>query len=434
MANIVIFSDGTGQRGGLMFDERRSNVYKLFRATRCGPDSCVNPRDQVTFYDPGLGTVPAGHSFGVVGAVARSVYNLASQATGLGMTHNIVDCYAAIIRLWHPGDRIFLFGFSRGAYTMRCLSAVLGMCGVPTQDERGKPLLRDENSTNRIASEGVRKVYQHTESRKTFTTPRQKELSTQRDELARRFRDTYGAGVQGDETRANAYPYFIGLFDTVAALVNPLAVATLFWGVVFPLLILGFATAPFTPHVWHALVAMLVVTVAIFFVGLLKSLVRSEWSLPRTKNWRPFHLIDTHIEQYETDLSTEVTYARHAISIDEHRKSFDRVLWGGAYSDQKTVDGWFEQRWFSGNHSDIGGSYPENESRLSDISLEWMLDAATAAGLIHDPSVLHLYPDPLGPQHDETKTSLVFRSAPKLNRTIRPDAPLHSVRLSSICC
>lgn len=52
MANIVIFSDGTGQRGGLMFDERRSNIYKLFRATRCGPDSSVDPAEQLTFLRP----------------------------------------------------------------------------------------------------------------------------------------------------------------------------------------------------------------------------------------------------------------------------------------------------------------------------------------------------------------------------------------------
>jgi uncharacterized protein (DUF2235 family) len=52
--NIVIFSDGTGQHGGLKFDERRSNIYKLFRATRCGPDSPVDPESQLTYYDPGL--------------------------------------------------------------------------------------------------------------------------------------------------------------------------------------------------------------------------------------------------------------------------------------------------------------------------------------------------------------------------------------------
>ena len=58
--NIVIFSDGTGQRGGVLVDERRSNIYKLYRATRCGPDSSVNPAEQLAFYNPGIGTLPPG--------------------------------------------------------------------------------------------------------------------------------------------------------------------------------------------------------------------------------------------------------------------------------------------------------------------------------------------------------------------------------------
>lgn len=59
---------------------------------------------------------------------------------------------------------------------------------------------------------------------------------------------------------------------------------------------------------------------------------------------------------------------------------------------------------------DIGSSYLENESRLSDISLQWMLDAATKAGLKHDESLLRLHPDSTGPQHDEVKGS-IFRFA-----------------------
>src|SRR5450631_1324201 len=127
--NVVIFSDGTGQAGGFRFDEDRSNIYKLYRATRCGPDSIVDPNEQVTFYDPGLGSqADGGHLFGWL---ARWVYNLVSQATGFGITANIIDCYAALIRLWRPGDRIFLIGFSRGAYTVRCLVGDIAMCGIP---------------------------------------------------------------------------------------------------------------------------------------------------------------------------------------------------------------------------------------------------------------------------------------------------------------
>src|SRR5260370_25330074 len=105
--NIVIFADGTGNRGGVLVDERRSNVYKLYRAKRCGPDSYVDAYQQVAFYDPGLGTLPDG--FDSPASIARWIYNKASQATGLGLTRNIVDCYAEIIRLYRPGDRVFLF-------------------------------------------------------------------------------------------------------------------------------------------------------------------------------------------------------------------------------------------------------------------------------------------------------------------------------------
>ena len=52
--NIIIFSDGTGQAGGITFDEVRTNVYKLYRACRVGPDTTIDPEEQVAFYDPGL--------------------------------------------------------------------------------------------------------------------------------------------------------------------------------------------------------------------------------------------------------------------------------------------------------------------------------------------------------------------------------------------
>src|SRR3954447_25397081 len=87
--NIIILSDGTGQRGGVLFDERRSNIYKLYRATRCGPDSAVDPTEQLAFYDPGIGTLPGG--LGNFWAIERWLYNKVSQATGLGLTRNIVD-------------------------------------------------------------------------------------------------------------------------------------------------------------------------------------------------------------------------------------------------------------------------------------------------------------------------------------------------------
>ena len=258
-------------------------------------------------------------------------------------------------------------------------------------------------------------------------TGRDEELLMQRELLARRFREAYGSTDPADANRPNAYPYFIGVFDAVASLGKPLIVACLFFVAALVIAIPAWVIVDRLGHhppFWHWFIAVAVISGVVTLLSLLVSLVRFEFNLPRKLRWRFFHLTKVHIELYETDLSNEIVHAKHALSIDECRKSFPRVEWGGSYSDSKRESGWFQQVWFAGNHSDIGGSYPESESRLSDISLEWMLEAAVAAGLQYDPSVLKLYPDPTGPQHDETRSS-VFRYAPKVLRQIPNDAPLH---------
>ena len=219
--NVLIFSDGTGQAGGLRFDENRTNIYKLFRATRCGPDSTIDPREQVAFYDPGLGSPADGSHLGW--RILRWVHNKVAQATGFGITRNIIDCYAALIQLWEPGDRIFLFGFSRGAYTVRCLAGVIAFCGIPRHPPKqpGQTLKIDSSSAEKLASDAVRHVYQFTYPRKMAdATPRQKFLLETRAKLAARFREECGSGSGPD--LANVYPHFIGVFDTVASLGNPI--------------------------------------------------------------------------------------------------------------------------------------------------------------------------------------------------------------------
>ena len=70
----------------------------------------------------------------------------------------------------------------------------------------------------------------------------------------------------------------------------------------------------------------------------------------------------------------------------------------------------FQQIWFAGNHADIDGSYPEIESRLSDISLQWMVDFVTKElpeeGRVQlDPRYMVLYPSPDGIMHADQKNS-----------------------------
>lgn len=121
--------------GGAKPDQRLSNVYKMYRAMRPGPDSPISPKDQLAFYDPGLGTGESGRLFGRVKSILES-------AVGTGIDHNIIDCFEQIIAHYEPGDRVLLFGFSRGAYTVRALPNVMNLCCIPTQMPDGKPVPR----------------------------------------------------------------------------------------------------------------------------------------------------------------------------------------------------------------------------------------------------------------------------------------------------
>jgi hypothetical protein len=223
------------------------------------------------------------------------------------------------------------------------------------------------------------------------------------------------------------------VFDTVASLSNPVAVAV--FAVVGLLAMAGIATLcwwllPLAGVFdnWLAWVGIVVATAAVVAgVWLLAYRIRWEIGLKNRKWWQVFHVLNWRMKFYDMSLNTNVGFARHALAIDETREAFDRVPWGmpGEWPQRpKGQPEWFQQIWFAGNHSDIGGSYPEDESRLSDISLQWMMEAASSVGLKHDPSVLKLYPHPVGPQHDETRKG-PFKYAGKIRRKIVPQAPLH---------
>jgi uncharacterized protein (DUF2235 family) len=418
--NIVIFSDGTGQRGGVYFDEARTNIYKLFRATRVGPDTCVDPAQQVAFYDPGLGTQATDGE--AVSRAYRTAYNFVSQATGLGITRNIIDCYAAIIQLWRPGDRIYLFGFSRGAYTVRCVAAVLCLCGIPTKGKNGVPLKRDPASTFKIATDAVKTAYQHVSS------SRDEQFLDQRKELAERFQEKYQCGQHPE----SEVPFFVGVFDTVAALSNrgslmllaSLSAAALALASVA----LAYVSAPEYGFGYWLGWLLFDVFVATGFAYVYTHL-KFALGLRRSRWWETVHLTTLRQEFYDEKLDTRISYARHAISVDERRADFARVKWSNQKEDWtwKGAIGHFQQIWFAGNHADIGGGYPENECRLSDISLGWMVDETQKLGddkLIVDRSILQLKPSCDGKQHDETR-SLAFRLAGKTDRELIPNATLH---------
>lgn len=438
--NIVIFSDGTGQAGGINFDEVRTNVYKLYRACRVGPDTKIEPCEQVSFYDPGLGSASDGGHFNI--GWMRWLYNLASKATGLGITRNIVDCYAAIIGLYEEGDRIFLIGFSRGAYTVRSVAGVMSYCGIPRHLPDGSPLRRDPRSIHRLAEHAVKDVYQFCPSynRKDTRGYRQFLLET-RDAIAGQFRKQHGSTkVENDVERPNVVPYFIGVFDTVATLGHKylgLALVASSVALLFGLHYLGGVLELIFPWAagWVAS-SLICVGVAAALVGFLMNYLKIAPPLPGyglLKRLATLHLTPPKHKFYDTTLNRNVGYAKHAISIDENRADFKRVGWTPVEEKLNKRDEhgnlYFEQVWFPGVHADVGGGYLENDARLSDVALNWMVAGASIipGGLKHDGSVLRLSPDPAGLQHNEQAAGFFrvgVRDLPR-NAAGLSEAPMH---------
>ena len=112
MKRIVICSDGTWNTPDT---ERPTNVTRIARAVLpCDPGGTV----QVVFYDAGVGT--EGPWF----------WRVLGGVSGKGIEKNIRDCYRFLMHNYEPGDEIYLFGFSRGAYTVRSLAGMIRNVGV----------------------------------------------------------------------------------------------------------------------------------------------------------------------------------------------------------------------------------------------------------------------------------------------------------------
>jgi uncharacterized protein (DUF2235 family) len=113
---IVICSDGTGNTA---IKGRGTNVFKLFEAvdlTGHRFDFSVTP--QIALYDDGVGT----ENFKPI--------KIFAGATGYGLGRNVKQLYKELVRIYDPGDEIFMFGFSRGAFTVRTLVGLIATCGL----------------------------------------------------------------------------------------------------------------------------------------------------------------------------------------------------------------------------------------------------------------------------------------------------------------
>lgn len=288
--NIVICLDGTGNQ----FGRDLSNVVKIFRMLERIPGK------QVAYYDPGVGTMgdPTYKTW-----TARKINKVLGLAFGRGLTKNLIEAYTFLMENYEVGDRVFLFGFSRGAYTARALAAFIRKCGLL---EKGT-----ENLIPYAMKLFLSKAPKDEPKDKAF-----KVLSGFRSTLARRFDVEDDPKYPGKKRTPSQKPYhyqlrihFMGLFDTVKSY--------------------GWVRNPVVLH-------------------------------DESKNPSILHL-------------------RHALAIDEQRIFFRQMHWiSSPNQDCKEV-------WFPGVHSDVGGGYPEAESGLAKVDLEWMVHEACALGMQVDP-------------------------------------------------
>lgn len=282
---IVICFDGTWNKPdkNKSKESTETNVYRLYEAVKEIKTGKVVR--QLKWYDKGVGT---------------KWYEKIRGSLGYGLSKNIQEGYGQLIDWYEDGDEIFVFGFSRGAYSARSLIGLINNCG----------LLKRENK--KLISKAY-EMYRH----------REKEPKS---EEATNFRELYSKEIKVK---------FLGVWDTVGALGIPLEA--------------------------------------------FKALNDKKYN---------FH---------DTKFSSVIENVFHALAVDEHREDYNVTLFE---QDTKVNIESFEQCWFPGAHSDVGGSY--NIRALSDISLEWMMGKAKKFQLEFKTKTLPIIKDEnyLSPIHD----------------------------------
>ncbi len=304
--NIVLLSDGTGNSAGKI---TKTNIWRIYQAID------LSQGDQVAFYDDGVGS--GGFKF----------FRYLGGAFGFGLARNVRELYETLCRHYEgKNDQILLFGFSRGAFTVRVLSGLIGHCGVidrtaknPIKVWRWSRMRRQELSLSsdeglkaavRVAYRALRKRNDCAPISKLFRWLRDRllvETPTTED-----FHQRYGI-------KPKPRMAFVGVFDTVSAYGLPVDEMT------------------FAIH---------------------------KWLFP--------------LRFPDVNLSGMVDHACQALALDEARQTFHPVLWTERIAGSESEEGGDDPRpyqvWFPGVHSDVGGGYADE--RLSLVPALWMLREA----------------------------------------------------------
>ena len=308
---LVICCDGTNNT--LTAGTEDTNVLQFFTWVRQN----ATP-EHVLYYDPGVGTPDAVPPTDPIDWASRSWKRIAGLASGRGVYDNIAEGYLFLMRHWRDNrDRIYCFGFSRGAFTARCIVGMVNLFGI----------LAPEHESMVPTLVGI-----------YFSMPNDREgwflqratrwlhRATARQEPAAAQTAGHDQTAAGVVTRQRLADQVRALFTTPAG-----SDAEVYW-----------------VGVWDTVES----------VGLPGPLSRSN---PSTATMR----------------GKRVKNVRHALAFDEHRWTFEPRL----YEEPGDIDEGgqtLEQRWFPGVHCDVGGSYPVRTAGLPEAALEWLVGAVAS--------------------------------------------------------
>ena len=266
-------------------------------ADQADKDGHVKP--QLVYYVSGVGTSFSG------------IQNVIAGATGISLDDKVEQAYGFLCDNYQPGDELFLFGFSRGAYTARCLGGLINWAGVLSKKET-------------ISFGEIWQAY----SKRDPTEPETDDAAAQLffDKIGRwpNREASQAREADGDKPTSKRKAKAASLAEPGASVVPP------------PIKVIG---------VWDT-------------VGALG--VPGNFSNPLvTKAWQFF----------DPGLGKTVEHAFHAMALQEDRKDFTPTFWyKQADAPEAQV---LRQVWFQGTHTDVGGGYSLHG--LSDITLAWMV-------------------------------------------------------------
>ncbi|MGB3338211.1 MAG: DUF2235 domain-containing protein [Devosia sp.] len=301
MKRIAIFCDGTWNR---MSADEPTNVLMAAEAVlSTGADGVP----QVVHYNEGVGT-----SY----VVNEWIETRLAGAFGWGLFDKVADAYRFLIFNYEPGDQIFIFGFSRGAFTARSLAGLIRKCGV----------------VPRANGRSIKKAFDFYQSK----------VALPDEDDAQQFRMDNSPGTV---CKAEDRDW------RIAHGADPEAVARI------PLLDIRYI------GVWDTVEAL---------------------GLPRHLHLSALTGKIASYEFHDARLSSTVHSARHAVAVDENRRSFEPTLWDNLprLNDGHGDGTLYQQSWFPGEHGAVGGG--GGRRGLSNNALAWILDGAEQQGLAFD--------------------------------------------------